>query len=78
MSDWNMYATMLGLRFCVFLCKKVVLDVLSWNNVIIAKPIKTEQNVKHIIRKAEWLGGMLVYRFTNTWYLVLYSYVPAL
>ena len=43
----------LGLRFCDFFCKKVVLDVLNLNNFIITKSIKTKQNVKHIIRKPE-------------------------
>ena len=51
---------------------KMVLHVLSLNNFIVTKTIKTEQNVKHIIRKPEWFGGMLVYRLTNTWYLVLH------
>ena len=47
---------------------KVFLDVLSWINFIITKLIKTKQNVTHMIGKSEWLGGVLVYRFTNTWY----------
>ena len=50
----------------------MVFYVLSLNNFIITKPIKTIQNVKHIIRKPEYLGGMLVYRLTNSRYLLLY------
>lgn len=48
----------------------MVLYVRSSNNFNNDKPIKTNQNVEHIIRKAEQLGGPLVYRLTNTWYLV--------
>ena len=40
----------------IFYSKKVVLDVLSLNNFIITKPIKTKQNVKHIIRQREIVG----------------------
>ena len=45
---------LLGVRlFVIFCAKNVVLDVLSVNDFIITKPIKTKQNVKHIIRKPE-------------------------
>ena len=57
----------------LFCAKKVVLVVLSSNNFI-TKPIKTKQNVKHIIRKPEQFGGMLVYRLTNNWHLVLFTF----
>ena len=40
-----------------FSAKKVALDVLSSDNFIINKPIKTKQNVKHINGKGRIVGG---------------------
>ena len=53
-----------------FFFQKGVLYVLCFITFI-TNPIRTEQNAKHIIKKPKELTGMLVYRITITWYLVL-------